>query len=83
MEDLLSKIFDKIAFYENDGIQFGIEYDAQVEELLSLILSIVLRKFSFILNRLDYLIPGWAFPVKDAPATCLSLTGNGQTGIVR
>ena len=33
-----------------------------------LILSIVLRKFSFILNRLDYLIPGWAFPVKDAPA---------------
>ena len=48
MEDLLSKIFDKIAFYE--------------------ILSIVLRKFSFILNRLDYLIPGWAFPVKDAPA---------------
>lgn len=35
MEDLLSKIFDKIAFYENDGIQFGIEYDAQVEELLA------------------------------------------------
>ena len=34
MEDLLSKIFDKIAFYENDGIQFGIEYDTQVEELL-------------------------------------------------
>lgn len=34
MEDLLSKIFDKIAFYENDGIQFGIEYDVQVEELL-------------------------------------------------
>ena len=32
------------------------------------ILSIVLRKFSFILNRLDYLIPGWALPVKDAPA---------------
>ena len=34
----------------------------------SRILSIVLRKFSFILNRLDYLIPGWAFHVKDAPA---------------
>ena len=34
MEDLLSKVFDKIAFYEKDGIQFGIEYDAQVEELL-------------------------------------------------
>lgn len=34
MEDLLSKIFDKVAFYENDGIQFGMEYDAQVEELL-------------------------------------------------
>lgn len=34
MEDLLSKIFDKVAFYENDGIQFGIEYDTQVEELL-------------------------------------------------
>lgn len=34
MEDLLSKIFDKVAFYENDGIKFGMEYDAQVEELL-------------------------------------------------
>ena len=34
MEDLLSKIYDKVAFYEKDGIQFGIEYDAQVEELL-------------------------------------------------
>lgn len=34
MEDLLSKVFDKIAFYEKDGIQFGMEYDAQVEELL-------------------------------------------------
>ena len=34
MEDLLSKIFDKVAFYENDGIHFGMEYDAQVEELL-------------------------------------------------
>ena len=34
MEDLLSKVFDKIAFYEKDCIQFGIEYDAQVEELL-------------------------------------------------
>ena len=29
MEDLLSKIFDKIVFYENDGIQFGIEYVVQ------------------------------------------------------
>lgn len=34
MEDLLSKIFDKVAFYEKDGIQFGMEYDCQVEELL-------------------------------------------------
>ena len=34
MEDLLSKVFDKIAFYEKDGIHFGIEYDAQVEELI-------------------------------------------------
>ena len=34
MEDLISKIFDKIAFYEKDGIQFGVEYDAQVEEML-------------------------------------------------
>ena len=34
MEDLLSKVFDKIAFYDKDGIQFGIEYDAQGEDLL-------------------------------------------------
>ena len=34
MEDLLSKVYDKVAFYEKDGIKFGIEYDAQVEELL-------------------------------------------------
>ena len=34
MEDLLSKVFDKIAFYEKDGNHFGIEYDAQVEELI-------------------------------------------------
>ena len=34
MEDLLSKIYDKIAFYEKDSIQLGIEYDAQVEKLL-------------------------------------------------
>ena len=34
MEDIISKIFDKIAFYEKDGIQFGVEYDAQVEEML-------------------------------------------------
>lgn len=34
MEDLLSKVFDKVAFYEKEGIQFGIEYDVQVEELL-------------------------------------------------
>lgn len=34
MEDLISKIFDKVAFYEKEGIQFGVEYDVQVEELL-------------------------------------------------
>ena len=34
MEDLLSKIYDKIAFYEKDSIQLGIEYDVQVEKLL-------------------------------------------------
>ena len=34
MEDLISKIYDKIAYYEKDGIQFGVEYDAQVEEML-------------------------------------------------
>ena len=34
MEDLLAKAFDKIAFYEKEGIKFGMEYDAQVEELL-------------------------------------------------
>lgn len=37
MEDLLSKILDKVAFYEKDGIRFGMEYDAQVEELLELL----------------------------------------------
>ena len=34
MEDLLAKIYDKVAFYEKDGIQFGMEYDVRVEELL-------------------------------------------------
>ena len=34
MEDLLSKIYDKVAYYEKDGIQFGNEYDCQVEEVL-------------------------------------------------
>ena len=46
MEDLLSKIFDKVAFYEKDGIQFGIEYDAQVEELLEPLRLLVMRKSS-------------------------------------
>ena len=45
---------------DEDGVEWN--------EVAKSILSIVLRKFSFILNRLDYLIPGWAFPVKDAPA---------------
>ena len=34
MEDLLSKIYDKVAYYEKDGIQFGNEYDCRVEEIL-------------------------------------------------
>jgi len=34
MEDLLSKIYDKVVFYEKDGIRFGMEYDVRVEELL-------------------------------------------------
>ena len=34
MEDLLSKIFDKVAFYEDIGISYGKEYDAKVEELI-------------------------------------------------
>lgn len=34
MEDLLSKIYDKVACYEKDGIHFGSEYDCQVEEIL-------------------------------------------------
>ena len=34
MEDLLSKIYDKIAFYEQDGVQLGEKYDNVVNELL-------------------------------------------------
>ncbi len=34
MQDLLSKIFDKVAFYEQDSIQSGKEYDSRVEELV-------------------------------------------------
>ncbi len=34
MEDLLSKIFDKVAFYEQDSIELGKEYDCKVEELV-------------------------------------------------
>ena len=34
MEALLSKIYDKVVFYEKDGIRFGMEYDVQVEKLL-------------------------------------------------
>lgn len=34
MEDLLSKIYDKIAFYEKDGIKCGEEFDHDVNEIL-------------------------------------------------
>ena len=34
MEDLLSKIYDKVAFYEKDSIQLGKEYDGVVNEVL-------------------------------------------------
>lgn len=31
MKDLLSKIFDKIAYYENDSIKMGKDFDCQVD----------------------------------------------------
>ena len=34
MEDLLSKIYDKVAFYEEDSIKLGKEFDTIVTELL-------------------------------------------------
>lgn len=34
MEDLLSKIYDKVAFYEEESIQLGKEFDAIVEETI-------------------------------------------------
>lgn len=34
MEELLSKIYDKVVFYEHLGIQYGNEYDCKVEELV-------------------------------------------------
>jgi len=34
MEDLLSKIYDKVAFYEEDSIQLGKEFDSLVEDMV-------------------------------------------------
>jgi len=34
MEDLLSKIYDKVAFYEEDSIKLGKEFDTIITELL-------------------------------------------------
>ena len=34
MEELLSKIYDKVAFYEADGMQVSKDYDHVVEEVL-------------------------------------------------
>lgn len=34
MEDLLSKIYDKVAFYEEDSIKLGKEFDTVVTEIL-------------------------------------------------
>ncbi len=34
MDELLSKIYDKVAFYEQDSVQLGKEYDNIVEEML-------------------------------------------------
>ncbi len=34
MEDLLSKIYDKVAFYEEDSIKLGKEFDVLITELL-------------------------------------------------
>lgn len=44
----------------------AVEQQPAGKEPGSVILSIVLRKISFMLNRLDDRRPGWAFPVKDA-----------------
>lgn len=35
MEDLLSKIYDKVAFYEEDSIRLGKEFDTFTAELLN------------------------------------------------
>lgn len=34
MEELLSKIYDKVAYYEQDSVQLGKEFDCVVEEIL-------------------------------------------------
>lgn len=34
MEELLSKIYDKVVFYEQASVQYGNEYDCKVEELV-------------------------------------------------
>ena len=34
MEDLVSKIYDRVAFYEKDGISLNKEFDTVVEETL-------------------------------------------------
>lgn len=34
MEDLLSKIYDKVAFYEKDSVKLGKEFDRKVGEIL-------------------------------------------------
>lgn len=34
MEDLLSKIYEKVVYYESDSIQLGKEFDSQVDEIL-------------------------------------------------
>ena len=34
MEDLLSKIYDEVAFYEEDSIKLGKEFDTIITELL-------------------------------------------------
>ena len=34
MEDLLSKIYDKVVCEESDSVQFGKEFDAIVEEMI-------------------------------------------------
>ena len=34
MDDLLTKIYDKVTFYEKDSIQLGKEFDSVVNEVL-------------------------------------------------